>query len=244
MKTIELEVKGRSELGKGANRRLRREGLIPAVVYGASKKNFNLAVSERVMTKLVTGHNENAIITFKSSEKGVNGLHVLVKDWTRDILRRTPLHVDFYEIDLKKSVRVAVPLHFVGKAKGIADGGLVSPIVREIEVDCLPTAIPEFIEVDVSGLGVNESLHIEDLAVPEGVKKHFGDNYTVVTCTYIKEEVIAAPVAADAAAAVAEPEVIAKGKKEEGAEGGDAKAAPGAKPAAGGAAKPAAPAKK
>jgi large subunit ribosomal protein L25 len=240
MKTIELEVQPRSEIGKGANRRLRNKGLIPAVMYGASKKNFNIQASTKIMNQIVSGHNENAIITLKSVQPEVNGKHVLVKEWDRDVLTRLPQHVDFYEIDLKKSVRVKVPLHFVGKAKGVTDGGLVSPIVREIEVDCLPTSIPEFIEVDVSALGIGDSIHIEELAVPEGVKKHFNENYTLVTCTFIKEEVIAAPVAADAAAGPAEPEVIAKGKKEEeGAEGGDKKAAP----AAGGAKAPAAPAK-
>jgi large subunit ribosomal protein L25 len=241
MKTIELEVHSRQEIGKGANRRLRNKGLIPAVLYGASKKNFNIQTSTKVMTLLVQGHNENAIITLKSEDKGVHGMHVLVKDWDRDIMTRLPIHVDFYEIDLKKSVRVKVPLHFIGKAKGIAEGGLVSPIMREIEVDCLPTSIPEFIEVDVSNLGVHDSIHIDELIVPEGVKKHFSENSTVVTCTIVKEE--AAPVpGADAAATLAEPEVMAKGKKdEEGADG--AKPAGGAK-AAGGDKKAAAPAAK
>lgn len=231
MKTIELDVQPRIETGKGANRRLRNKGIIPAVLYGASRKNFNIQTNGKVITQFLTGHNENAIITLKSSQKDVDGMHVLVKTWDKDVLTRLPLHVDFYEIDLKKSVRVKVPLHFVGKAKGITEGGLVSPIVREIEVDCLPTSIPEFIEVDVSPLGIGDSIHIEELHVPEGVKKHFAENFTVVTCTFIKEEVIVAP---EAAAAVAEPEVIAKGKKEEEGEaaaGGDKKAAA---PAAGG----------
>jgi large subunit ribosomal protein L25 len=238
MKTIELEVHPRTETGKGPNRRLRTKGIIPAVVYGASKTNFNIQTSTKVMNLLVTGHNENAIITLKSSQPEVNGKHVLVKEWDRDVLTRLPQHIDFYEIDLKKSVRVKVPLHFVGKAKGITEGGLVSPIVREIEVDCLPTSIPEFIEVDVSALGIGDSIHIEELAVPEGVKKHYADNYTLVTCSFIKEEVIAAPAADAAATGPAEPEVIAKGKKDEEGEGGDKKAAA---PAAGakGAAAPA-----
>lgn len=240
MKTIELEVHGRVETGKGFNRRLRNQGLIPAVLYGTSKKNFNLQTSTKTMTQLVQGHNENAIITLKSAEKGVNGMHVLIKDWDRDVLTRLPLHVDFYEIDLKKSVRVKVPLHFTGKAKGAAEGGIVSPVIREIEVDCLPTAIPEFINVDVTNLGIGDSIHIEELVVPDGVKTHFAENLTIVTCSFIKEEVVVAPV--EGAATLAEPEVIAKGKKDEAAEGAE-----GAKPAAGGAGDkkaPAAPAAK
>ncbi len=191
------------------------------------------------MTQLVQGHNENAIITLKSTEAGVNGMHVLIKDWDRDVLTRLPLHVDFYEIDLKKAVRVKVPLHFTGKAKGAAEGGIVSPVVREIEVDCLPTSIPEFIDVDVTNLGIGDSIHIEELVVPDGVKKHFSENLTIVTCSFIKEEVVVAPV--EGAATLAEPEVIAKGKKDETAEGAE-----GAKPAAAGGDKkaPAAPAAK
>lgn len=229
MKTIELEVNNRKEIGKGPNRRLRSKGIVPAVLYGASKKNFTLQTQTKTVFKILSGHNENAIITLKSEDKAVNGKHVLIKEWDRDVLTRLPLHVDFYEIDLTKSVRVSVPLHFVGKAKGIADGGVVSPVVREIEVDCLPTAIPEFIEVDVSALGIGDSVHIEELVVPEGVKKHFADNYTLVTCSFIKEEVVAA-APAEGAAAVAEPEVIAKGKKDEE---GNPVAAAGKAPAAG-----------
>lgn len=239
MKTIEVEVAARTETGKGANRRLRRTGNVPAILYGASKKNFAIQTPTKKIVQILTGHSENAIITLKSSDKGVNGKHVLLKDWDRDVLTRLPLHVDFYEIDMNKPVRIKVPLQFTGKAKGVAEGGLVSPIVREIEVDCLPAAIPDQIVVDVSALGVGDSIHIEELEVPEGVTKHFADNYTVVTCTYIKEEVIAAPVAAEGAVAAAEPEVIGKGKKDE--EGNViAKPAPGAAaPAAGAKAAPA-----
>ncbi|MDZ4676858.1 MAG: 50S ribosomal protein L25 [Oligoflexia bacterium] len=228
MKTIEIEVQQRDLTGKGSNRRLRNQGLIPAILYGSSKKNFNIQTSTKTITLLVNSHNENAIITLKSSAKDVNGKHVLLKDWDRDILTRGPLHVDFYEIDLKKSVRVRVPLHFTGKAKGITDGGIVSPVVREIEVDCLPTAIPEFLEVDVTHLGIGDSVHIEELVVPEGVKKHFVDNYTIVTCSFIKEEVIVVPDPT-AVATLAEPEVMAKGKKDEEGEEGAAKPAAGAK---------------
>src|ERR1700722_6403104 len=121
MKTIELEVTPRKDLGKGPNRRLRMQGVIPAVVYGASKKNFNVQTSQKVINLFVSGHNENAIITLKSADKDVNGKHVLLKDWDRDIMTRLPLHADFYEIDLTKSVRVKVPLHFVGKAKGVTE---------------------------------------------------------------------------------------------------------------------------
>lgn len=227
MKTIELEVQTRDQLGKGANRRLRKQGLMPGVLYGKSKQNFNVQASMKTMTKILTGHNENAIITLKCPRQEINGKHVLVRDWTRNILTRLPLHADFYEIDMTKSVRVKIPLHFVGKAKGVVEGGLISPIIREIEVDCLPSAIPEFIEVDVSPLGIGDSIHIEELKVPDGVTKHFAENFTLVTCTFIKEEVIVTP---DPAATTAEPEVIAKGKKEEEGEApaGDKKAAPAA----------------
>lgn len=229
MKTIELEVSKRSNTGRGANVKLRKTGLTPAVVYGASKKNFPVQVSSKEINLFVRGHNENALITFKSSDKDINGMHVLLKDFERDIMTRNPLHVDFYEIDLKKHVRVSVPLHFVGKAAGAAKGGLVSPIVRELPIDCLPTQIPDFLEVDISALDVGDSIHVEEIKVPDGIKKIYTDNYTVVTCIVVKEEVIVAPTEATT---LAEPEVIAKGKKdEEGAEGGEKAPAAGAKAA-------------
>lgn len=234
MKTIELDVEVRTTQGKGFNRRTRAGGKIPAVLYGKGIKNVHLQTGTKIITKYLLGHNENAIYNLKCSDPQVNGKHVIVKDWDRDAILRTPLHCDFLEVDLTKEIRVKVLLHFVGKAKGLAEGGIVQPIVRELEVECLPTQIPDHIEVDVSNLGIGDSLHVEELVVPSNVKKVFHDNYTVVTCTFIKEEVIAA-TPAEGAVAAAEPEVIAKGKKdEEGAEG--------AKPAAGGKA-PAAPAK-
>lgn len=216
MKSIELEVQSRQETGRGANNRLRRTGQTPAVLYGPGKENVNLSVETRVLNKLITSHQEKSIINLKSSDSAVNGRHVLIKKWDRDILSRLPHHADFMEIDMTKEVRVKVQLNFVGKAKGVVEGGLVSHTVREIEVDCLPTAIPDAIEVDVTDLGVNDSIHIEELAVPEGVKKVFSDNYTIATCAVIKEEeVVAAAPAEGEEAKAAEPEVISKGKKDE-----------------------------
>lgn len=226
MKTLDIEINPRTGTGRGLNNKLRRTGLIPAVVYGQGKKNLPLSLTLKAARGILSHSSDNAIIVFKSGDKDLNGKHVLLKDWDRDVLTRDPLHFDFMEIDLNKAVRVRVSLHFTGKAKGQADGGIVSHVAREIEVECLPTQIPDSIEVDVSNLELNGSIHIEDLAVPQGVKKIFNDNYTIATCAIVKEEVIAtpAPGAEGAAAAPAEPEVIAKGKKEEGAEGAAAAA--------------------
>jgi large subunit ribosomal protein L25 len=234
-KNIELEIRNREDTGKGASRRLRREGFVPGILYGKKTEALPLAVASLTLKKIIANENENAIIKLTGGGKA-SGKNVLIKDWDRDTMTRDPLHVDLYEIDMTKTVRVHVPLEFTGKARGLTEGGIVSPVVRQIEVECLPTDIPDHLTVDVTELGVGDSIHIEDLTVPNNVKKVFHDNYTIVTVAYIKEEVIAAPVAAEAAAAVAEPEVIGKGKKEaaEG-EGAAAPAAGGAKaPAAGG----------
>ncbi len=226
MKTLDIDIEPRTGTGRGFNNKLRLKGMIPAVVYGNNKKNTPVCLPVKTVSGIMSHASENAIIVFKSADKELNGKHVLLKDWDRDIITRNALHMDFYEIDLNKEVRVTVPLHFVGKAKGVAEGGIVSHIARELQVECLPTQIPEFVEVDVSNLGIGDSIHVEELVVPQGVKKVFTENYTIANCAIVKEEVIVAPVVAaeGAAATVAEPEVIAKGKKEEGAEGAAAPA--------------------
>lgn len=226
---FELEVTVRPT-GRHNSRVLRKQEMTPGVVYGSGiKGNVHLSAVEKLVRKYATGEFENTILTLKSTDSALNGVKVLLKDIAVHPVTRRPLHMDLWAIDLKKAVRVNVEVRFEGKAIGLADGGVLQPLLREIEVECLPTAIPEFIATDVSNLGVYDTLHISDLKLPAGVKSTAKEDLALVTVTVVKEEE-AAPVAA--AAAPAEPEVAAKGKKpEEGAPA--AGAAAGAKPAAG-----------
>jgi len=232
--SFELEVMPRAS-GKQSARAARSTGMVPGVIYGPKLKNMNFQTSERVVQKYVSHAYDNTIFVLKSSDKDLNGVSILMKHKDIHPLTRRLRHVDFYALDLTKTIQVSVELKFVGKARGIADGGFFQPIERTLEIECLPNQIPESLEVDISDLGVHESLHANSVKLPEGVKLLTDEGVTLCTVTIIKEEE-AAPVAA--AATPAEPEVIGKGKKEEGAEGA------AAAPAAGAAAAPAKDAKK
>jgi len=168
---------------------------------------------------------ENTIFTLKSSDKGLDGVKVLRKAIAIHPLSRKPIHLDFYALDMSKTVRVNVELRFSGKSLGVADGGVFNTVRRDVEVECLPTAIPEFFDVDVSNLGLNESMHVSDVKFPEGLKLVTSPQETIATVAMV-EEIVAQVVTPDPALAAAAPAAGAAG----------APAAPGAAPAAGAAA--------
>ncbi len=222
-KEFSIEVQSRTT-GKRHSRRARTQELIPAVVYGPKLKNMVLLAPERVVRRFTSSQFDNTIFTLKSADKAMNDVAVLMKHKDIHPVTRRLTHIDFYALDLTKTLKVSVELKFTGKPRGIADGGFFQPIERNIEVECLPNQIPTFIEADTSDLGVHESLHVSNLKLPDGVKVISDPGLTLCTVTIIAEE--AAPVVAAATAAV-EPEVIGKGKKEEG-EGAAAAPAAGA----------------
>jgi large subunit ribosomal protein L25 len=225
-----LEVKPREGAGKGAARKLRSQGLVPAVVYGKHlEKPLSIAVDPKsVRQALNTPHKLNTLITLK----GVGAdQQVLFKDYQQDPVSRDILHVDFIAVRDEDQVKVNVPLVLTGRAEGVAEGGLLTQARREIEVFAKPRAIPEKIEVDVSHLKIATALHINDVKLPEGVVVKTNVNYTLAVVSAPEGAVEAAP----AAAAVAAPAAAAAAKPAAGA---------AAKPAAGAAAKPAAGAKK
>jgi large subunit ribosomal protein L25 len=224
-----LEAKGRQGAGKGVARRLRREDLVPAVVYGKHlEAPKHIAVNPKAVRQaLNTPHKFNTLITLKI-EGGGEQL-VLFKDYQQDPVTREMLHVDFLAVQENEKVKVKVPLVLAGKAEGVAAGGLLTQSRREVEVFALPTAIPEKIEVDVSHLKIAQVLHINDVKMPEGVSVKTTVNYTVAVVS--APEAVAEPAVAAAAAAAAPAAAAAK----------PAAGAAAAKPAAGAAAaKPAA----
>ena len=224
-----LEVKVREGSGKGAARRLRSQGLVPAVVYGKHlEKPLSVAVDPKAVKQAInTPHKLNTLITLK----GVGAdQQVLFKDYQRDPVSRDILHVDFIAVREDEQVKVNVPLILVGKAEGVADGGLLSQVRREIEVYAKPRSIPEKIEVDVTPLKIAMAMHINDVKLPQGVVVKSNVNYTIAVVSAPEGAAEAAPAAAAAA-----PAAAAAAKPAAGA---------AAKPAAGAAAKPAAGAKK
>jgi len=221
MAEIIVSAKSRSDRGKNAARRLRREGLIPAVVYGGKGENLALAVDPKALQNVLRSEaGRNAILKLEIAGHGA--ANAILKGWQVDPVKESFLHADFYRIAMDIAIRVTVPIHTVGEARGVkVDGGILELVIREIEVECLPGDIPERIDVDVADLGINQSLRVSDVTVPAKVKVLEAADQVVVHVVAVKEEVAPAPAAAapavegEAAAPAAEPEVIKKGKKEE-----------------------------
>jgi len=219
MAEIVVSAKGRTDRGKNAARRLRREGFIPAVVYGGKGGNFAVAVDPKSLQKVLRSEaGRNAILKLDIAGQGAT--NAILKSWQVDPIRESFLHADFYRIAMDVAIRVTVPIQVMGEARGVkVDAGILELIMREIAVECLPGDIPEHIDVDVSDLGINGALRVSDLPVSEKVKILEGADQVVVHVVSVKEEVVAAPgVVAPVegeAAAPAEPEVLKKGKKEE-----------------------------
>lgn len=188
MAKVNLQVVHRDGTGKGAARTLRREGLVPAVVYGKEIGSLSVAVEPKdLQAALSTEAGWNALITLKG-DGPFSGKVVILKELQRDPVRRNPIHVDFQAIDLKKKVHVMVPVHPVGKSAGEKMGGALQIVRHELEVLCLPTQIPSAIEVDVTPLMIGDVLHINDIPLPSGVQFPHDVNFTVITVVGIREE--------------------------------------------------------
>lgn len=196
---VELTVQAR-EIGKHNSRALRNSRNVPAIIYGAVSP-INVSVGEKEMVKYNTRAYENALFNLKSDVKGANGIVVLIKSVDVHPVTRRPQHVDFFALDLKKPVRVNVEVRLEGKAVGLAEGGLLNIVLRSVEVECLPTEIPDFFTADISHLGVGDALHVSDLQVAAGIKVISGGEQTIAVITAQEEESAAAPAAAAPAAA-------------------------------------------
>ena len=202
MSTENINLKAQTrQSGKHFSRALRREQKIPAVIYGPKVENMDIWVSEIELTKYNKQKFENTIFVLESDDKKLNALKVLKKDVDIHPVSRRPTHVDFYALDMTKEVRVEVELRFEGKSIGIKEGGLLNITRRTIEVECLPTAIPAFFELDITNLALGDSIHASDVQAPEGVKIITLPTETLCTIVAAQEEVAATPVAAAADAA-------------------------------------------
>ncbi len=219
MAEIVLNAKGRTDRGKNAARRLRRQGLIPAVVYGGKGDTVAVSVDPKALQKVLRSEaGRNAILKLDIADQGAT--NAILKSWQVDPIKENFLHADFYRIAMDVAIRVTVPVATKGEARGVkVEGGILELILREIEVECLPGDIPERIEVDVTDLGINGSVRVSDLPVTAKVKVLEPPDQVVVHVVSVKEEAAPVPGAAVAAegevAAPAEPEVMKKGKKEE-----------------------------
>lgn len=176
-----LNVETRVRTGKGGSRKVRQDGLVPAVVYGKGVEALNLRLDPKALQKAVaTEAGWNTLITLKGNGP-FDGLVVILKDMQIDAIRRNPMHVDFLAIDLNKTLAVMVPVQPVGKSQGEIEGGTLQLVRHEVEVYCLPTNIPTSIEIDVTALNIGEVVHIDELSLPEGVESQHDVNFTVLT---------------------------------------------------------------
>ncbi|MCC6641876.1 MAG: 50S ribosomal protein L25 [Deltaproteobacteria bacterium] len=202
-----LAVEVREETGKGVARKLRAAKRIPAVLYGRGKASVPLSLDPAVLEKLLRASSAglNTLIDLAvSGRTDLAGKVVIVKELQREPVRGGLLHADLYEVDLSQTIEVSVPIHVVGIAVGVSmNGGILDTALREIEIECLPRAIPSAIEVDVSALDVGESIHVRDLAVPAGVTVLSDADLSVVSVVLPAAE--EAPAAAEAAAEAATP---------------------------------------
>jgi large subunit ribosomal protein L25 len=209
---IEAHPRAEKQRGKNEARRLRSQGRIPAVLYGAQKQAVPVSVDPKQITRILTsesGHN-----TIFDLQVGNEKTKAMIVDWQYEPIKGRLLHIDLKRIAMDERLRVKVPI-------------ILEQVLRELELECLPGDIPSHIDVDVSGLVFGQVLRVSDLPHAGKVKFLTEENQTVAHITAVKEEVAPAPEAvAEAAAAPAEPEVIKKGKQEteEGAAEAEAKA--------------------
>jgi large subunit ribosomal protein L25 len=226
MQQITVEATVREERGKNAAKRLRTTGHVPGTLYGGKNDAVAISVNTRQVVAILkseSGH--NTIFKLKLAGQGEDS--VMVKDWQVDPVRGQLLHVDLQRIAMDVRMRVKVPVHTFGEPQGVKlQGGIFETVVREVEIECLPTDIPEEFRVDVTALTIGKHLRVADLPFDATKIKLITDPRQViahVVALHAEEEKTPEAAAAEAAAAPAEPEVIKKGKKEvEGEEGEEA----------------------
>jgi large subunit ribosomal protein L25 len=197
VETLEIRVDPRDKKHKRDAKRLLRNGKIPAVLYGPKTAAVPLALDKREFSSRVAGLEGSHLVRLKCESAALTDKVALVKEMQFHPITGEVIHTDLYEVDLTERITVNVPLHFVGKAEGVVRGGILQPIVREIEVECLPLDIPAYFDVDVSRLDIGDSVHIEELSMPEGV--------TVVAETNLALVAVVPPTVEEAPAAAAEP---------------------------------------
>ena len=181
MITVELEVFNRESLGKQANKKYRKDGFIPAVIYGKNKDNLNILVDPIKLKKLLKNEaGENTIIEMKLDKSDLKK-NVLLKDAHLDTLTSDPLHLDFYEITEGMDVKVSAPLLFTGKPEGVKNGGVIQTLSNEIKIECLPTNIPNIIEIDISDLNIGDTLRVKDIKPMDGIEILSNPESTIIS---------------------------------------------------------------
>lgn len=233
MRRVELEVDVRREAGKGVARTLRRQGRLPAVLYHAGASVLLSVDDKAVETLFHTGAGEHVLVTVKINDgAGHRDCVAVVRDCQRDPITDRILHVDLFEISLDKPLRVNVPVHVIGEVPaGVKEGGVMHHHLRQVEVECLPLAVPDDIQIDASSLLINQSLHVSDLVVDPAIRMLTPGDQMVVSVAAPMSDAKLEQLLTATAKETKEPELLKKQKEEEEAAAEGATGA--AKPAAG-----------
>ena len=187
-----LAVELRDGTGKGVTRKIRRAGRVPAVIYGHGKATLSLSLDPKSLESILKASDAgvNTLIGLEG-DSAISGKTVLVKELQRDPVDGFLMHADLFEVDPEEKIAISVPVHVVGIAEGITMGGILDHALREVELECLPSAIPDAIELDVTALSLGDSIHVRDLVVGEGISVRTHEELPVVSVilpTVVEEE--------------------------------------------------------
>ena len=193
MEISELKARLRKDTGKGVARRLRKDGMVPAIFYGPKTESVLLAVNSSDLRKLLKGKEENVFINLIVENGKIIQKFTLIKELQIEPVSRKFLHVDFYEIDMEHAMTLDIPIHFTGEAMGVETGGDLHYVKRDIKVSCLFAVLPDFIEVDVSGLQIGDSIKVQDIKLPDGITVIDTEDTILVSVSAPKTAVKAEP---------------------------------------------------
>lgn len=183
MTTIKLDSKIRTQSGKGGSRKLRSGGRLPAIFYGPEEDPIMLSIDYLQLKRILKGKSaENIIFDLRiDSNGGSKSKKVMIKELQMDPVTRDYLHIDFYEISMGKEIEADIPIQLINTPIGVIKGGLLEHIRRELTVSCLPRNLVDKIDIDVSGLDIGESLHIKNIALPQGLKPIEDEDFAIAT---------------------------------------------------------------
>jgi large subunit ribosomal protein L25 len=182
LNVIELNAAVRTTAGNGPARALRRNGRIPAVLYGPETQPVMLSVQMNELEKALKHAKFGQVIFSLAIDNAKESAKtVMIKELQAHPLTGGYLHADFYEVDMNRKITVSIPVVTTGKCKGVEDGGILQIVQRELDVICLPMQIPQSIEIDISDLGIGDSVHVKDIPTREGIEIPYDVNFTVMT---------------------------------------------------------------
>ncbi len=191
MEQINLDAQVRKTTGNGPARVLRSEGRIPAVLYGPKAETVLLSVNSKEFEQIVKKSTIGSVLLKLQIKNGqTSSRSAMVKELQTHPVTGQFLHIDFYEVDLTRKITAMVPVTATGKCAGVEEGGILQIVRRELEVNCLPTAIPEAIEVDITELSIGDSIHIQEITLPDDVELPEDVDFTVITILAPKVEEI------------------------------------------------------